>query len=159
MSETASTVIRDALQEILVQASEQPIQPNEATDAIRYLNRMMFSWEAKGIALGYTVVSSLGDDITIPDGALEGVVLNLAIKLAPQYDVTVSMDLRENARDAYKSVLKLSVTQPLSQYPSTLPVGSGNEGDTLDSNYHFYETDTNTLLSETTGTIVQESGN
>jgi len=158
VTETASTVIRDALQEIIVQSSEQPIQPNEATDAMRYLNRMMFAWEAKGIALGYTVVSNLGDEITVPDGALEGIVLNLAIKLAPQYDVAVGMDLRENARDAYKSVLKLSITRPLSQYPSTLPIGSGNEGDTLDSNYHFYETDTNTILAETTGTIVQESG-
>ena len=158
MSETASTVIRDALQELLVQASEQPIQPNEATDAMRYLNRMMFAWEAKGIALGYTVVSSLGDEITVPDGALDGIVLNLAIKIAPGYDIPVSLDLRQNARDAYKSVLKLSITQPLSQHPSTLPVGSGNEGDSFDSQ-HFYETDANTLLSETTGTIVQESGN
>jgi hypothetical protein len=158
VTETASTVIRDALQELLVQASEQPIQSNEATDAIRYLNRMMFAWEAKGVALGYTVVSSLGDTVTVPDGALEGIVLNLAIKLAPQYDVAVSMDLRENARDAYKSILKLSITQPLSQYPSTLPIGSGNDGDSFD-NHHFYETDTNTILSETTGTIVQESGN
>lgn len=157
MTETASTIIRDALQEIIVQSSEQPIQPNEATDAMRYLNRMMFAWDAKGIALGYTVISSLGDEITVPDGALEGIVLNLAIKLAPQYDVAVSMDLRENARDAYKSVLKLSITRPLSQYPSTLPVGSGNYDNSFDSQ-HFYETDNNTILSETTGTIVQESG-
>ena len=158
MSETASTVIRDALQELLVQASEQPIQPNEATDAMRYLNRMMFSWEAKGVALGYTVVTSLGDEITVPDGALEAVVFNLAIKLAPQYDVAVSLDLRQNAREAFKSALKLSITRPLSQYPSTLPVGSGNEGDTFD-NHHFYEVDENTILAETTGTIVQEEGN
>lgn len=159
MSETASEIIRDALQEINVQAAEQPIQPNEFASAVRYLNRMMTAWEAKGIALGYTIVSSPADEITVPDGAIEGVILNLAIKLAPQFDMPVSMDLRQNAKDAYQSVLKLSITQPLSQYPSTLPIGSGNEGDSLDSLQHFYETDENVLLAETTGTLVQESGN
>ena len=55
--ETASTVIKDALQEILVQAQEQPIQAVDSSTAIRYMNRFMANLDAKGISLGYTVVS------------------------------------------------------------------------------------------------------
>lgn len=150
MSETANTVIRDALQELLVQASEQPIQPNEATDAMRYLNRMMSSWSSKGIDLGYTPVTSLGDEITVPDGALEGIVLNLAIKIAPQYDVAVSMDLRINAKDAYQTILRIARVRPLSKFPGTLPVGSGNEGDDTFSDTHFYSGEESGILSEGT---------
>ena len=39
--ETAQQVINDALQEILVQASEQPIQTVDFQTARRYLNSMM----------------------------------------------------------------------------------------------------------------------
>ncbi len=39
--ETANTVIVDALQQILVQASEASISADEAQTAIRYMNRYM----------------------------------------------------------------------------------------------------------------------
>lgn len=128
MAETASTVIRDALQEILVQASEQPIEASEAQDAMRLLNRMMAAWEAEGIDLSYTPVDSLNDAITVVDGAIDGIVLNLAVKLAPQYDRPVSMDLRLNARAAKDAINHIAVTLLDTPYPSTLPMGSGNTG-------------------------------
>lgn len=127
MAETASTVIRDALQEILVQASEQPLEANETQDAIRLLNRMMAAWASEGIDLSYTPINSLADTITVVDGALDGIVLNLAIKLAPQYDRPVSAALYDNARKAKEAILSIAVTLPETVYPSTLPIGSGNE--------------------------------
>ena len=39
--ENADTVIRDALQQILVQASEAAISADEARTAIRFMNRYM----------------------------------------------------------------------------------------------------------------------
>lgn len=127
MAETASTVIRDALQEILVQASEQPIESNEANDAIRLLNRMMAAWEADGIDLSYTPIDSLADTITVVDGALDGIVLNLAVKLAPQYDRPVSQGLYLNAKNAMDAIRKIAVTVTPSIFPATLPLGSGNQ--------------------------------
>ena len=56
MAETAQSIITDALQEILVQATEQPIEPSEFQSGIRYLNRMMSQWEANGMDLGYVEV-------------------------------------------------------------------------------------------------------
>lgn len=127
MAETASTVIRDALQEILVQAAEQPITADEGQSAIRLLNRMMSAWEANGIDLSYTAVNSLNDAITVVDGALDAIVLNLAIKLAPQYDRAISQGLYINAKRAYDAMLKIAVVIPDTEFPATLPYGSGNE--------------------------------
>ena len=159
MTETAATVISDALQELLVQASEQPIQSNEASDSIRYLNRMMAGWSSKGIDLGFTPIVSLGDAMTVPDGALEGIVFNLAIKIAPQYDVPVTIDLRIAAKDAYQTILRIARIRPLSKYPGTLPIGSGNEGETVFQDNHFYTDDESGILAEGPGAIIQESGN
>lgn len=127
MAETASTVIRDALQEILVQAAEQPITADEGQSAIRLLNRMMSAWEADGIDLSYTAIDSLNDAITVVDGALDAIVLNLAIKLAPQYDRPISQGLYINAKRAYDAMLKIAVVIPDTEFPATLPYGSGNE--------------------------------
>lgn len=137
MAETASTVIRDALQEILVQASEQPISASEGQDAMRLLNRMMAAWESNGIDLSYTAVDSLNDAITVVDGALDAIVLNLAIKLAPQYDRPISQGLFLNAKNAMDAVRKIAVVIPDTALPATLPYGSGNED--LAYNYsNFY---------------------
>lgn len=137
MAETASTVIRDALQEILVQASEQPITAAEGQDAMRLLNRMMAAWKSDGIDLSYTAVDSLNDSITVVDGAIDAIVLNLAIKLAPQYDRPVSQALYMNAQNAMNAVRKIAVTITDTQFPATLPYGSGNES--LGYNYsNFY---------------------
>ncbi len=138
MSETAQSVIKDALQELLVQASEQPIEANEFQSGIRYLNRMMATTPYNG--LGFVNVVDPSDIITIDDGAIEGVIFSLALKLAPQYDIEPSQDLRINKRDAMKSLRKLSLVYKPTKMPSTMPVGSGNEDwFTGNTNYHFYE--------------------
>ena len=125
MAETAQSVIKDALQELLVQASEQPIEANEFQSGIRYLNRMMATIPYNG--LGYTNVVDPSDPITIDDGAIDGIIFSLALKLAPQYDIEPSQDLRINKRDAMKSLRKLSLVYKPTQMPSTMPIGSGNE--------------------------------
>jgi hypothetical protein len=125
MAETAQSVIKDALQELLVQASEQPIEANEFQSGVRYLNRMMATIPYNG--LGYTNVVDPSDPITIDDGAIDGVIFSLALKLAPQYDIEPSNDLRVNKRDAMKSLRKLSLVYKPTQMPSTMPIGSGNE--------------------------------
>ena len=47
--ETAESIISDALQEILVQASEQDIEPVDFQTSRRYLNRMMDSTPFAGM--------------------------------------------------------------------------------------------------------------
>lgn len=137
MSETAQSVIKDALQEILVQASEQPIEADEFQSGIRYLNRMMATLPYN--KLGYVNVVNPSDVVTIDDSAIDGVIFGLALRLAPQYDIQPSPDLRTNARDALRTLRKLTADNKPTQMPSTMPIGSGNEDwFTGRTDQHFY---------------------
>jgi len=156
--ETAQTVVNDILQEILVQGSEQAIQAVDAQTCIRYMNRFMASLAATGVSLGYTTVSSLADSITIPDGAIEGLVYNTAIRLCSSYDIQPNQFLQMNARESLKAMNLLGVTIGPSSYGDTTPIGSGNEGDYTYNDYHFYADNQDSILTEQDGGITLESG-
>lgn len=122
--------IRDAYQELGVLGSEQPITAAMTQSAIRYANRLMLSYDYLG--LGYSVIDSASDEITIPPYAEEWAVTALAVRLAPQFGGFEGlMDIKMAAELAYTNMLK-HITLDVSQTPpSYLPMGSGNQ----DSNY------------------------
>lgn len=155
--ETANSIVRDALSEILVQPAEQPVQSVDFQTGVRYLNRMMASWDAQGLSLGYTVVNNAADAITVPDGAISGIVYNLALKLAPQYDIPINPELRANALDGLDAIRNLSVTTQPTSYPCTLPIGSGNEWDGSYVDFHHYPCPEEEMLTEREGSILLES--
>ncbi len=154
---TAEQVVRSALQEILVQAADSPIEADEGRDAIFAMNNYMFALDAKGVSLGYTEVSTLGQDITIPPGAIEGLVFNLAIRLAKQFNKPVTADLAIKAADGLKAMRILGQRMGRMSYGSTLPVGSGNY-EYANRGDHFYPSEQQDILAETTGAIGLETG-
>jgi len=123
--ETAQSVINDALQEILVQASEQSVESVDFQTARRYLNRMMATSPFN--LLGYTVVTLPSDSITVVDEALEGIVFNLAKRLLTTYDMPLTSELSMAARDGMKTIRRITTDIQPTQFPSTLPIGSGND--------------------------------
>lgn len=127
MSETAGAIIRDALTELTAQADEQPVEAVDMQTGIRFLNRMMSSLDATGVKLGYTLVDAPNDVLTIPAGAVEGVVFNLALRLANGYDIPVSQSLGMMASESLKTLEIIGVKIGNSNFGSTLPIGSGNE--------------------------------
>jgi hypothetical protein len=151
----ADEVVRDALEDLIVQAEEAPIEQSEAQAAIRHLNDMMFALDARGITLGYTAVSDLGDIITVPAGAILGMKKNLAIYLAPKYDVVPDPYLIEAAKDGLKAMRALAVDTAAMAYPSTLPRGSGNAYPSY-SDQTFYVDELDSILTETGGSIALE---
>lgn len=158
MTEKALTVITDALQLIVVQASEAPIEADESQTAMRFLNRMMAMYSAEGIDLGYTIIDSLDDGITVPDGAISGIISNLAVELFPQYNIgEVPLTLAAAARNGKDAMRNLAVFIGASEFPSTLPRGSGNE-QTGFRDDHFYPDIQGTVLAETPGSIGLEDG-
>ena len=156
---TAAQVLKAALQRILVQGAEAEFEPDEYQDAIFAMNNYMLDLDAKGVTLGYTIVSDLGDDITIPTGALRGLIANVAIEVSPDYAGTVSPALAQAALDGLATMRLLGQSIPSMRLPSTLPVGSGNEGGRSGlHNQHFYPDLEAEILAETTGAIALESG-
>ncbi len=124
---TALDIINRAASKIGVKRAGSPLEDDEITDAISELNNMMLELDASGTKLGYTVVSDSSDEITTPDwsyGAIEG---QLAIRLAPEYEVSISQELAAQASASWNTVLKRTVSIGHVQFPSTLPIGSGNQ--------------------------------
>ena len=136
---TAGEVIVDALQNLIIQASESDINADEAQTAIRFMNDYMASIAAyPGINLGYTVVNNLGDPVTIPEGAIRGLKANLAIALAPQYSVPLTQELLIASQAGQKAMLAISFKIRRTQFGSTLPRGSGNDTRTNGRTSPFY---------------------
>lgn len=161
MAETAGTVIKSALQEILVQASEAPLEPAEVSDAITYLNRMMAKYSSMGISLGYTAVTAISDTITVNDGAIDGMVANLAVRMHPQFSAPgtpIPIALVQSAKDGL-DVMRMIAIDSIgpTAYPDTLPIGSGNESRTFGCTNHFYSGDDEAVLTESGGFIATES--
>jgi hypothetical protein len=142
---TASKVVTRVLEYILVQASEQPVQAADLNAGIDALNDMMTEWNASGIALGYTVVDDAGDVLTVSDSALGAIKYNLAMRLAPEFDAIPSQFLASAADNSFTNLLNSTIAVEPSSFPSTLPIGSGNEC----INYQrFYPESDGELLNE-----------
>lgn len=150
---TVAQVAKASLQRILVQASEAPLEPDEYQDFIFAMNNYMAELDAQGISLGYTAVTDLGDEVTIPTGALRGLIANLAIEVSPDYGGVVSRGLVKAARDGFQTMRVLGQRISTTRNPSTLPVGSGNEDTVYGYPGHFYSNLEEEILAETTGAI------
>ena len=153
---TVSQVSKASLQRILVQGSEADLEPDEYHDFIFAMNNYMLSLDAEGVKLGYTEVSNLGDEVTVPAGALRGIIANMAIEVAPDYSGIVTPALANAAKEGMKAMRRLGQTIVATAYPSTLSIGSGNEHGRLYNNEHFYSNLESEILAETTGAISLE---
>lgn len=139
MAETAESVINDALLELIAQEGEQGIEPFEFQRSVRTLNRMMAEFNTRGIMLGYTIVSAPGDAITVPAGAISGMVYNLAVRLAPALDVAVTPALAQSANEGLQAMRIAGQTIGKMNFPGNLPIGSGNEYSTNTfTDQHFF---------------------
>lgn len=147
--ELATTVIQDILEEVTVAAAEQPIPATDSNKVIRYMNRYMAALDVEGVSLGYTIIDNPTDPVTVPDGALEGIVFNVAIRILTSYGIPLTTELAQNARQSKKTLYKLGVTIKPTQYPARLPIGSGNEDDGSYSVDKFYPGTQETILTET----------
>ena len=148
------TLVKQILSEINVREVESDLQADEAQDTIFALNSYMLALDATGIKLGFTEVSDLGDVVTVPAGAVMGIVANVAIMMAPTFGVSVPQELVVKAKIGLAAMRKLGVSVNPSSYPSGLPIGSGNEycGD----EERFFYNDDEALETEQGGKILTE---
>lgn len=129
---TKRDIITEAFAELSLAGYEFDIQPEEEQTALRRLDTMMATWEARGIRLGYALPASPDDsdpdqDSGLPDGATEAVYLNLAVRLAPGFGKVLAGDTRKAARDAFEPLLWAAAAPREQQLPQVLPRGAGNK--------------------------------
>ena len=144
---TAIEVAEAGLKRILVQAADAPLEPDEYADFNTGMNHYMAALEADGIRLGYTPVTDGADTVTVPAGAIRGVIANVAIEVSPDYGGSVSQELISQAVQGLKTMRRLGQNIVQVKYPGTLPVGSGNESDTARLTSSYYVIQDSALLS------------
>ena len=138
MPETAQSLVNDILQELLINSAEQSIPAVDFETGVRYLNRWMFMQDAEGVKLGYTEVINPNDLITVPAGAINGIIYNVALQLSTTYDVIVTPELAVKASQGLNVMIKLGSPLHGSKYTSNTPRGSGNYNNTF-SDFNFYD--------------------
>ena len=128
---TGTAIIERALQKIGAHSIVQPSNPEDIVIGMNALNSMLETWLTQGIDIGVTPLDVPGDELNEPTDTQNGIINNLAIELAPDFDngkLVVSADLRRNAKTGFQSIKNLyqKVTIPKKVVSSTLPVGAGN---------------------------------
>ncbi len=126
MATTVNDIVKGALLLLEVRTAESAVTAAEAEDGLTALNDMMNEWNVDGINVGYESLDDINDELFVDLGAIGAIKSNLAIYIAPEYGRIVSPDLTERANRSKKS-LRSSIKLNPSQFPDTLPVGSGNE--------------------------------
>ena len=123
---TARDVVDGALELLGVKAAESAVTAAEAINGLSGLNDMLNEWNLEGLQIGLETIDDLDEELFVDDGAVGPLKANLAIYIAPGYDRTVTPELAQRAKRG-KSTLRANVFECPVEYPSTLPVGSGNE--------------------------------
>ena len=154
MAETALQIIKDAMAAIAIFPDEAPLIDSQTQLIKRKFNRMMFDWETKGIKLGFTEIDNVSEYVTVPPGALRGIIYNLAVEIHPDFlggDAPPKM-LRL-AMDSMRSIRNLTKIDMSSPLPSTMPIGSGNLGDWIYKNELYPLVEPKSFLSNTGFTV------
>ena len=152
----ADVFVKRILGLINARGSEAPIEADEAQDTIFWMNSYMADQAASGIALGYTEIEGLGDTVTIPAGANLGMIANVAVVMANEFGIVVTLSLAKMAVDGLKTMRKLGTNVGTSILPSTLPRGHGNEGH-FGRDDHFFPADASLIEKEDGGFIALET--
>jgi len=132
MSWTKRQLCEEAFAELALAGYSFDLQPEEMQRALRRLDSMMATWDAKGIRVGYRLpaspdASDPDEDSGLPDTAAETVYLHLALRLAPGEGKQISQDTRRAARDGYEALLFEAARPRQQQFPHTMPLGAGNK--------------------------------
>lgn len=131
MSYTKRQLVNGALAEIGLAEYTFDMLPEQEQEALNRLDSMMYEWDMRGIRLGYPVPSSPTDsdidvDSGVPGYAVEAIICNLAVSIAPSYGKQASMHTLSRASAAMNTVLSISARPRELRLP-VMPGGAGNK--------------------------------
>ena len=106
---TGTKIIKLAFRQIGVDSPQMPVNPESLDDALDMLNAMVAEWQDNGMTMATVPLSVIGDDLSEPLGTKLSFVYNLAIRLAPAFDVAASNELSKNAMISYGAMMRPSL--------------------------------------------------
>lgn len=129
---TKRQVVEDAFAELSLSGAVVDLTPEELQTGLGRLDRMLAHWDSRGVRIGYALPdpvlgSGLDDASGLPDGAVQTVVANLAVRLAAVYGKELSQDTRNTAKQGLDVLLGQAATPRPVDFPATLPLGAGNK--------------------------------
>jgi hypothetical protein len=104
---------------------------DERQEALHKLDGYMAMLKNQGVDIGYNFPltpsdSDLDDESGLPDYAEMAIWQQLALRLCPAYGKTASQILVSSAHQAKAHLMSAIAVIPSTRYPSTLPIGRGN---------------------------------
>ena len=127
---TKRQIIEQAFEEIGLASYIFDITADQLQSALRRLDLMVASWQARNIQIGYPLPASPGnsnidEQIQTSLNNNEALVLNLAVRLAPAYGKSLSPDTKATAKLLYDQLLIEAAMPYEQQFVRTLPLGAG----------------------------------
>lgn len=135
---TALKVIERAFSKAGIRAAETPLSASEVEDGLDVLNDMLSEWGTNDILKGAIPVAVVGDELIIPRFSLGAVKANLAIRMAGEYDRPITQAMAFDASNSLNSLTIATLDLSDVDYPSTLPLGSGNDDEFLSTQFRDF---------------------
>ena len=107
----------------------------------------MTAWAEDGLNPGFTVVQDIDDETNIPSWFEGCIVAHLGIILAPSYGMPLDPRRIATAQFMLAAAEERLVSLPEAFFPSTLPVGRGNQ--VYNNDYFFSKEDPDNLSTNT----------
>lgn len=132
MAQTTKRFILDqAFDEIGLAGYVFNLSGSDLMSAIYKLDAMVASWESLSTSIGWVFSANPLDadpdqQITVPDAALQPLIANLAVRLAPAFGKQVSIETKSAAIMGLNALRTRFVSIPDKVYPDNLPIGTGN---------------------------------
>jgi len=131
MSYTKLQLINEAFDVVGLSSFVFDLTPSDLQSAARKLDSMMSSWDSLGIHIGYPVSTnpqniSTSDESNAPSLAVQAIVYNLGIRIAPSFGKQLSQDVKQVARESYLELLRRYSQVKEMQLP-IMPIGAGSK--------------------------------
>ncbi len=131
MSWTKRQIINQAFEDAGLAAFVFDLTADQIQSALRRLDSIMATWNAKGISFPYPIASSGSgsdpdQDSGLPDYAVPAAYMALAIQLCPAFGKVAAPELRSAAKQAYDALLSIAC-MPREMQIGAMPAGFGNK--------------------------------
>ena len=128
---TGNDIVIGALKKAQILGAGRNATDEELIDGIELMNDTFSELEESVLSLGFQPVADGDDEVRIPRGAVGFAKSFLAMKMVNEYRVPMPLGLPNEVNTSMNNVMIANRQDMKTSYPSTLPIGSGNDGDVI----------------------------